>query len=432
VLEDEDGLSPLYLTKKFRFPKSRETVKMVDEPILCQYLQCKICDMSHPSMAIHTNCYRVFQQSYHQEDAMDPIWVASAWKFPWRHRTTQRKPRLDLTDTTLVSIGPPVAEAIGIPGLASLPQEVLQMVRAYTPGNLLWRYSLIQKTAVEMSRPFQNPFEPEEDAIHFSLAVVKSWKRGVQGVDTACDESESESFIIRLTVDCLGLKEIRRLQDWPEYNHIRSNTCAYVFFTHGQANSSLISSKVSWLLTAWEPLLILNKFGRAFIENPYDSREFQFWDTPTPPLRGLKMFPRPDRPGSIRYRTVNLLKITGLTFFFLRGFIMAVHSHTANAPVAAPTVQHFSRYERDHMIWTYIPISSTDSLLRIGVGDTWQRLVKVSVHIIQSLNNVSHVSRYAPNSQGPFSLALINAIPTLTLYRAMSHLCSSTTYRLSE
>ncbi|EMT61219.1 hypothetical protein FOC4_g10014268 [Fusarium odoratissimum] len=60
---------------------------------------------------------------------MDPIWVASAWKFPWRHRPPQRKPRLDLADTTLVSIGGPVAESICIPGLASLPQEVLQMVR---------------------------------------------------------------------------------------------------------------------------------------------------------------------------------------------------------------------------------------------------------------------------------------------------------------
>ncbi|EXA51634.1 hypothetical protein FOQG_03490 [Fusarium oxysporum f. sp. raphani 54005] len=289
------------------------------------------------------------------------IWVASAWKFPWRHRPPQRKPRLDLTDTTLVSIGGPVAEAICIPGLASLPQEVLQMVRSYIPSNLLWRYSHIQGTAEEMSRPFQNLLEPEQDATRFSLAAVKAWKRGVQGMDAACDESEAELFIVRLTVDCLGLKEIQRLQDWPGYNHIRSNTCAYVFFTQEQANSSFISSK----------------FGRAFIENPHDSRAFQFWDTPSPPLRGLKMFPRPDRPGSIRYRTVDLLNTTGLTFFFLRGFIMAVHPHTANSPVAAPTIQHFSRYEQDHMIWTYIPISSTDSLLRIGVGDAWQRHIEI-------------------------------------------------------
>ncbi|KAL5616070.1 hypothetical protein FOBRF1_004818 [Fusarium oxysporum] len=292
---------------------------------------------------------------------MDPIWVASAWKFPWRHRPPQRKPRLDLTDTTLVSIGVPVAEAIFIPGLASLPQEVLQMVRSYIPSNLLWRYSLIQSTAEEMSRPFQNPFEPEQDATRFSLAAVKAWKRGVQGMDAACDESESELFIVRLTVDCLGLKEIQRLQDWPEYNHIRSNTCAYVFFTQAQANSSFISSK----------------FGRAFIENPHGSRDFQFWDTPSPPLRGLKMLTRLDRPGSIRYRTVDLLNTTGLTFFFLRCFIMAVHPHTANSPVAAPTIQHFSRYEQDHMIWTYIPISSTDNLLRIGVGDAWQRHIEI-------------------------------------------------------
>ncbi|RKL33853.1 hypothetical protein BFJ70_g8587 [Fusarium oxysporum] len=290
---------------------------------------------------------------------MDPIWVASAWKFPWRHRPPQRKPRLDLTDTTLVSIGGPVAEAICIPVISS--------------GGILSFKALLRRC----HGPSKNPFEPEQDATRFSLAAVKAWKRGVQGMDAACDESESELFIIRLTVDCLGLKEIQRLQVWPEYNHIRSNTCAYVSFTQGQANSSFISSKVSSLLTSWEPLLTLNKFGRAFIENPHDSRDFQFCDTPSPPVRGLKMLPRPDRPGSIRYRTVDLLSTTGLTFFFLRGFIMAVHSHTANSPVAAPTIQHFSRHEQDHMIWTYIPISSTDSLLRIGVGDAWQRHIEI-------------------------------------------------------
>ncbi|KAF5609153.1 uncharacterized protein FSUBG_4163 [Fusarium subglutinans] len=377
LLGHDDGLSPSHLTNKFRFPESQDVVEMADKLTLCQCLQCKMCELACPSVTIHANCYRVFQQSYCREDAMEAIWVASAWKSPWRHRPARRKPRLDLTDMTLVSIGGPVAEAIGIPGLALLPSEVLQMVRFYIPNNLLWRYSLIQNISEEMSRPFQNPFEPQHDATRFALAAVKAWKRELKVADTTRDESESEPFIVRLTVDCLGLKEIQRLKDWPEYNHIRSNTCAYVFFTQGQANGSFISFKVSPLVTSWELLLILNKFGRTFIENPHDSRDFQFWDTPSPPLRCLKMFPRPDRPGSIRYRTVDVLNTTGLTFFFLRGFIAAVHSHTANTPVAATAIQHFSQDEQDHMIWTYIPVSSTDALLRIGVGDVWQRQMEI-------------------------------------------------------
>ncbi|KAF5720394.1 hypothetical protein FMUND_4216 [Fusarium mundagurra] len=308
---------------------------------------------------------------------MDAIWVASAWKFPWRHRPPQRKPRLDLTDMTLVSIGGPVAEAIGISGLELLPPEVIQMVRSYIPDNPLWRYSLIQNVAEEMLRPSQNPFETGQVATSLSLAAVKSWERGVQGVETACDESESKSFIVRLTVDCLGLKEIQRLHDWPEYNHTRSNTYTYVFFTQGQADRSFIHSKVGHILAIWNHLLTLSKFGRAFIDNPNDSRDLPFWDTPSPPLRGLEMFPRPDRPGSLRYRTVDLLNTTGLTFFFRRGFVVAVHSHTANAPVATPTIQHFSQHERDQMVWTYIPISSADTLLRIGVGEVWQRTIEI-------------------------------------------------------
>ncbi|KAI1057780.1 hypothetical protein LB506_001093, partial [Fusarium annulatum] len=356
------SLPKFILVPSFLLPEEMQTKEHV-------YIkpECELCDQT-----IHTDewtvacgitvpCLMFLPQSFCWEDAVDAIWVASAWKSPWRHRPPQRKPRLDLTDMTLLSIGGPVAEAIGISGLALLPPEVLQMVRSYIPDNLLWRYSLIQNIAEEMSRPFQNPFEPQHDATRFALAAVKAWKRESKGMNTTCDESKSESFIVRLTVDCLGLKEIQRLHDWPEYNHTRSNTYTYVFFTQGQADRSFIYSK----------------FGRAFIDNPDDSQDFPFWDTPNPPLRGLKMFPRPDRPGSIRYRTVDLLNTTGLTFFFLRGFIVAVHSHTANAPAAAPAIQHFSRYEQGYMIWTYIPVSSTDILLRIGVGDTWQRSIEI-------------------------------------------------------
>jgi hypothetical protein len=103
-----------------------------------------------------------------------------------------------------VSIGGPVAEANGISGLALLPSEVLQMVRSYIPENLLWRYSLIQNIAQEMSRPFQNPSEPQHDTTRFALAAVKAWKRESKGMDATCDESKPESFIVRLTVDCLG------------------------------------------------------------------------------------------------------------------------------------------------------------------------------------------------------------------------------------
>ncbi|KAF5580731.1 hypothetical protein FPANT_9223 [Fusarium pseudoanthophilum] len=188
LLGNEDGLSPSYLTNKFRFPESQDVVKTAGELILCQCPKRKTCERAHPSVTVHANCYRVFQQSYRREDAMDAIWVASAWKSPWRYRPPQCKPRLDLTDMTLVSIGGPAAEAIGISGLALLPSEVLQMVRSYIPDNLLWRYSLIQNIAEEMSRPFQNPFEPQHDATRFALAAVKAWKREAKGMDTTCDE----------------------------------------------------------------------------------------------------------------------------------------------------------------------------------------------------------------------------------------------------
>ncbi|KNA95706.1 hypothetical protein FOXG_01160 [Fusarium oxysporum f. sp. lycopersici 4287] len=126
----------------------------------------------------------LWPQSYHREGAMDPIWVASAWKFPWRHRPPQRKPRLDLTDTTLVSIGGPVAEAICIPGLASLPQEVLQMVRrskGYKFGQSITTFgpTLAHTFPLHKDKQIALSFLKSTDSL-LRIGVGDAWQRHIE------------------------------------------------------------------------------------------------------------------------------------------------------------------------------------------------------------------------------------------------------------
>ncbi|KAF4447425.1 hypothetical protein F53441_9036 [Fusarium austroafricanum] len=249
---------------------------------------------------------------------MGHIWVASAWKFPCLHDPPQLQPQLDLIDNALVSIRPSTAENLGMPQLASLPPEVIRVIRDYIPHNLFWR--------------------------------IKTWKRGQQ---VEYEESNSESSVIRLTIDCYGLKEIQKLEDWPEYGRVRSKACVYSF----------------WAISGAKLSLIHFKFGRAFMERLGQFKYDDFWDTPTPPFT-MDSFASPSGGGSKRYRTIDLQNITGLTFFYLRGMLVAVHPHTAGFPTAAPAIQHLPPKDRDYLIWAYVPLSNTDALLRIGVRDT--------------------------------------------------------------
>ncbi|QGI76672.1 hypothetical protein CEK25_001578 [Fusarium fujikuroi] len=186
----------------------------------------------------------------------------------------------------------------------------------------------------------------------YPLASIKSWQRGLPVV---CDKGESKEFVLRLTVDGDGLNKIEKLESWPEYSQVRSNAFAYLFVLPSQAEDSHIDFK----------------FGRAFLRKSLRFGFGEFWDTPTPLKNGLSMFATPfNRYGAVRFRTVDLCNITGLTFFYFRGYMMGIHAHTADSPTATSTLDEISAIDPKYLIWAYVPISSKDSLVRIGVRDS--------------------------------------------------------------
>ncbi|KAG5794703.1 hypothetical protein H9Q69_006230 [Fusarium xylarioides] len=219
------------------------------------------------------------------------------------------------------------------------------MVKSFVPHHPLWKFSSIQNIAETMS-------SSGTDMESYPLASIKSWQRGQPVV---CDKGELEEFVLRLTVDHDGLNQIEKLESWPEYSQIRSTACAYLFLTPFQAADSHIDFK----------------FGRAFLNPSLRFGFGDFWDTPTPQKDGLNMFATAFiRYGAVRYRTVDLRDITGLTFFYFRGYLMGVHAHTADSPTATSTLDEISTIDPKYLMWAYVPISSKDSLVRIGVRDS--------------------------------------------------------------
>ncbi|KAF5551721.1 hypothetical protein FNAPI_7327 [Fusarium napiforme] len=271
---------------------------------------------------------------------MDP----DQWTLALIGNPTGTKP-VSLDDTTKASVRASTARAFGIPELATLPPEVLQMIKSFVPQHSLWKFNSIQNVAESMS-------SSGTDIESYPLASIKSWQRGQTVV---CDKDDVKNFVLRLTVDLDGLKQIEKLESWPEYSHIRSNVFAYLFVVPIRATKAHVDFKP----------------GRAFLKKEIGFGYGEFWDTPTPPEKGLSMFATPLlRFSATRFRTVDLCNITGLTFFYFRGYIMGVHSHTADSPTATSTFNEISAIDPKYLMWVYVPISRKDSLMRIGVRDT--------------------------------------------------------------
>ncbi|CCT62986.1 uncharacterized protein FFB20_15730 [Fusarium fujikuroi] len=306
LIGNPEGTKLVKCTKKFQYPGTRQTIRVRGILPLCQRNECGRCSKSPPSITIHASCYRVFMKEYRQKSAMERIWVASCWKFPWLHDPVQLTPRLSLNNTAK---------------------------------------AFIQNVAESMS-------SSEAKIESYPLASIKSWQRGLPVV---CDKGESKEFVLRLTVDGDGLNKIEKLESWPEYSQVRSNAFAYLFVLPSQAEDSHIDFK----------------FGRAFLRKSLRFGFGEFWDTPTPLKNGLSMFATPfNRYGAVRFRTVDLCNITGLTFFYFRGYMMGIHAHTADSPTATSTLDEISAIDPKYLIWAYVPISSKDSLVRIGVRDS--------------------------------------------------------------
>lgn len=72
---------------------------------------------------------------------------------------------------------------------------------------------------------------------------------------------------------------------------------------------------------------------------------------------------------STHLRTIELDKITGLTFFVNYTDIYAIHAHTPSSPFAGPSYPQSSVCQEsmeDAILWVYVPIPEGDSVTAIG------------------------------------------------------------------
>jgi hypothetical protein len=283
-------------------------------------------------------------------------------------------PHIGYIEPGLVSISSSAAEGLGIPQLATLPSEVLQLIAAYSRGSLVWKYLIIEARAEELSRCDES--SSKEDDIVYNLGTFKKWHRGQ---DAEFDEDPPESFVFRLTLDSHGLLDIERLPNWPEYKSCRYGPYKYFFLDSDEAEHTWLYFRVSpesciapclvALLTSGE------QFGHARMKlSPSLSRPVQLWDIPSPPnptTKGLEVLLVPRGTDATCIRTLDLRNITGITFFYYRGTLMGLHAHTPEDPIALTTVKDILSDYEPNLVWIYMPIAHGDRIVRFGLR-TWR------------------------------------------------------------
>lgn len=68
-----------------------------------------------------------------------------------------------------------------------------------------------------------------------------------------------------------------------------------------------------------------------------------------------------------RYRTIELDRVSGLTFFFLEGKPIGIHSHFTAHSSALATHARFSSRRQDACVWIYLPIAPGDKVTALAI-----------------------------------------------------------------
>ncbi len=227
VLGNDDSYSRR--TNASIFPDYGHTVRRVDGMMPCRQPSCSRCAASTEASTIHLDCFQLFKRECRPEKALEHLWIAAAWRTPWR-----QAPHLLLDDrATLLSSS--VCMAYGIPELVSLPSEIVQMVRGYSASSLLWRWSSALDLASRLS-----VVALEEKLVSIPLCNVLAWERG----QPPPPATRPVQPIIRLTIDSYGIKKIERLSENPRYNGQRCDDVAFVLLEEFRLKDVVIHFKV--------------------------------------------------------------------------------------------------------------------------------------------------------------------------------------------
>lgn len=173
-------------------------------------------NQSLENATIHTDCFNLFRQSCKDDYAVHRLLLAAVWRSPW-----EGAPKFELAAAPDVAgLIRLAAKAGNLPQLESMPMELKCMVwqELSAQPSTITRFQSVISLAANSSR---QDFCQEAS---ISISRVASWERG----EGPANEEEDLPPVVRITIDCQGVKRIERLAQKPDLISQQSDTELYI------------------------------------------------------------------------------------------------------------------------------------------------------------------------------------------------------------
>lgn len=298
-------------------------------------------------VAVHNDCFVIFQRHVAGDvvEALARLWLIASWARPW---LGGYYPSLRTRYIAPEDVLHYVAQVVGMPALRRCPIDVLEMIRQHDPTCIFWRAI----STITMAR--RCSVEPVLPPAALPLPEIESWERGYPPKSYPKDVADADRpKLVLFTIDANGIRSIQRLHaNYVPWSQERSDHLAFIFVDVTQSPA----------------VTVCQVDGMLRITPRQTFRYFPLWDTPSPPTLShsdwtlVQDFDKP----MTRIRSLDLRFITGLTFFFWRGILVALHAHTPRQPTAIPTFERLAPGYQLKSVWIYVPVSDQDKLEVFG------------------------------------------------------------------
>ncbi|KAF4122015.1 hypothetical protein GMORB2_7608 [Geosmithia morbida] len=293
----------------------------------CWMPDCKHCAPSPESVTIHHDCFKVFLGQCIKAPAgktaglLDSLWRFTAWRVPWKGA-----PALFLEEDDLPMLSKDTLEAVssryGTAELSRLPPELVRIVKRYSEDAVFWRIV----AAADLARRFVGS-SPITAATTMPLSDIASWDRGQGPVVLGEAGPWTPSAIIRLAIDSHGLRSVERFSEdsLPTFNPKRISNVVFVVEP---------VSCFKDVLAIFQDMFV--SVGSLYNESCLC--------------------------------TIDLDKVTGLTFVMRMGRLIHIHGHTRKSPLTVLPPSSTSRILTfDGYCWIYVPLADHDVIKAMRV-----------------------------------------------------------------